>query len=103
MLRHIVFDVETTGLSPLYGARIIEIGAVVIERKMIIREFHSLINAGVSISKSAQQVHGITTRMLRGAPRPEDIIPEFCTLISGATLVAHNAQAYVMKIAMKLC
>ncbi len=48
--RTIVFDVETTGLSPEYGDRILEIGAVVLEGGTFVDEFHSLINANRSTS-----------------------------------------------------
>ncbi len=42
----IVFDFETTGLSPQYGDRAIEIGAVLIENKMVTDRFQSLMNPG---------------------------------------------------------
>ena len=87
----VVFDTETTGLSPYQGHRIIEIGAVKLSAGKIIDEFHSLIDAGRSIPRQAQAVHGITQTMLRGQPRPEEIFPKFCNFIAQASLVAHNA------------
>ncbi len=89
--RHVVFDVETTGFDPQRGARIIEIGAVIVENGRMISEFHNLINCGKAVSKQAQMVHGISDRMLFGQPAPEEVFPLFQRYISGCTLVAHNA------------
>jgi len=89
--RYVVFDVETTGFGPQRGARVIEIGAVLIENGKLISEFHNLINCGKVVSRQAQKVHGISDRMLFGQPVPEDIFPDFHKYISESTLVAHNA------------
>lgn len=87
----VVFDTETTGLSPRNGDRIIEIGAVKLDSGKIVDEFQSLVNCGHPINPRAQAVHGISQAMLRNHPRPEEIFPEFFTFIGAATMVAHNA------------
>ena len=87
----IVFDVETTGLSPGTGHRIIEIGAVALRGTEIMSEFHSLIDCRYPISPQAQAVHGISARMLRGAPLPEEAFAMFRDFIGPLALVAHNA------------
>ncbi len=89
--RYVVFDVETTGFGPQRGARVIEIGAVMIADGNIISEFQSLINCGTVVSRQAQRVHGITNGMLFGQPCPEKVFPDFHKYISESTLVAHNA------------
>lgn len=89
--RYVVFDVETTGFNPQYGARIIEIGAVLIKNGHIISEFISLINCGKTVPKQVQNIHGITNEMLSGEPTPEEVFPDFLKFISKSTLVAHNA------------
>jgi len=89
--RYVVFDLETTGFGPQRGARVIEIGAVLIAGGNIISEFQSFINCGKAVSRQAQKVHGITDRMLFGQPAPEEIFPDFHKYISKSTLVAHNA------------
>jgi DNA polymerase-3 subunit epsilon len=86
-----MIDVETTGLSPGLGNRVIEIGAVAIEKKSILDEFHSLINVRKRIPMSAQLVHGITDEMLIGKPGPSEVFPKFREFIRGSILVAHNA------------
>lgn len=90
--RYVVLDVETTGLSPGNGDRVIEIGAVAIDDQGIIEEFHSLIDAGRKIPKTVQEIHGITNEMLAGKPRSEEIIPLFHEFIAGAILIGHNAK-----------
>jgi DNA polymerase III subunit epsilon len=88
----VAFDVETTGLSPHRGHRVIEIGAVRIVNGTFNEEFHSLIDCGVSISMSAQRIHGITPAMLRGQPSPAVAFAAFRAFIGQALLAAHNAR-----------
>lgn len=90
--KYVIFDVETTGLFPRRGDRVIEIGAVLIVKGEICEEFHSLINVPKRITKGAQRLHGITNEMLEGQPGPEQVFPEFRKFIEDATLVAHNAR-----------
>ena len=89
--RYVAFDVETTGLSPQNGDRVIEIGAIAIENQSIVAEFSSLIDAGRKIPWRVQQVHGITDEMLYGEPKPDEVLSEFYKFINGSILVAHNA------------
>ncbi|MDI6688351.1 MAG: 3'-5' exonuclease [Desulfobacterales bacterium] len=89
--RYVALDVETTGLSPKSGDRVIEIGAVAIEKQCIIAEFNSLIDVDKMIPWQVQQVHGITNEMLYGEPKPDEVWSEFYEFIAGSILVAHNA------------
>ena len=88
----VVFDVETTGLSPLHGHRIIEVGAVRLDAGSVQSEFYSLIDCGGPLPKNAQRVNGITDDMLIGQPAPETVFPDFRSFIGNACLVAHNAK-----------
>lgn len=90
--RFIAVDVETTGLSPTGGDRIIEIGAIAFNGDMICEEFHSLISVAEPIHWAAQQVHGITCEMLAGKPKANEVMPAFRKFIQDSTLVAHNAR-----------
>jgi len=89
--RYIAFDVETTGLFPQRGARIIEIGAVAIADRIITEEFHSLVRSDRPIPTQARHIHGITNAMLAGQPTPEEAMSEFRKFIGDDPLIAHNA------------
>ena len=90
--RFIAVDVETTGLSPTRGDRIIEIGAVAFEGDCISEELHALISVTEPIHWAAQQVHGITHEMLIGKPKADEVMPLLREFIQDSTLVAHNAR-----------
>ena len=89
--RHVVVDLETTGLSPRQGHRIIEIGAVAVEGGAIADEFTTLIDAGVPIPTTVQAIHGITAEMLEGQPKTEEALLRFSNFIADSVLIAHNA------------
>ncbi|MBW2329904.1 MAG: 3'-5' exonuclease [Deltaproteobacteria bacterium] len=92
MDRYVVFDVETTGLSPARGHRIIEIGAVALWEKEFVSEFHSLINPGRSVPKIVQEIHGIANEMLINEPLTEEVIPKFRSFLGTGVIIAHNAK-----------
>ncbi|NTV02168.1 MAG: 3'-5' exonuclease [Chlorobiaceae bacterium] len=87
----VVLDFETTGLSPQYGDRAIEIGAVLIENGSIVNRFQKLMNPGFRISPFIEGYTGITNDMLKGQPRCEEVMAEFAGFIDGRNIVAHNA------------
>lgn len=87
----IAVDVETTGLSPSWGHRVIEIAAVKIQDGQLGEPFQSLIDCGRSIPKKVQEIHGITNEMLTGRPKPETVFRQFLDFIGDSVLVAHNA------------
>jgi DNA polymerase-3 subunit epsilon len=87
----IACDVETTGLSPSRGHRVIEIGAVRVKNGTPVKEFHSLIACGRGITKGARQIHGISEAMLQGQPEPQTVFAAFRTFIGQTPLAAHNA------------
>lgn len=87
----IVFDFETTGLSPNYGDRAIEIGAVLIENNVITDRFQSLMNPGFRISSFIESYTGISNHMVQAAPSCEEVMERFADFIGDYPLVAHNA------------
>jgi len=87
----IILDFETTGLSPNYGDRAIEIGALRIEDGEIKERFQELMNPGQRISPFIEDYTGITNGMLKNAPSCEEVMHRFADFISGYNLVAHNA------------
>lgn len=91
-MRQIVLDTETTGLDPLQGHRVIEIGCVEIEnRRLTGRHYHCYLNPDREIEDGAVQVHGITSQFLADKPRFKQVAAEFLDFVRGAELVIHNA------------
>ncbi|NLJ79180.1 MAG: PolC-type DNA polymerase III [Tissierellia bacterium] len=88
--RYVVFDLETTGLSPM-NDMIIEIGAVKIEDGVIVDEFSQLINPGRPIPLKIVNITGITDTMVEDKPKIHDVLPSFYEFIQDSVLVAHNA------------
>lgn len=88
--RLIFIDFETTGLKPYNGDRIIEIGAVIIEKNKIIDEFETLINAKKRIPDYVSKIHGITNEMLINHPESKKALTTFRSFIGEDILVAHN-------------
>jgi DNA polymerase-3 subunit epsilon len=87
----IVLDFETSGLSPQYGDRAIEIGAVLIENNRITDRFQSLMNPGFRISSFIESYTGINNDMVGTAPPCEEVMEKFAEFIGDHPLVAHNA------------
>ena len=70
--RWLVVDTETTGLD---DARIIELGAVVMQGGEVLAHRSSVFDPGKPIDPGATAVHGITDEMVRGRPRIGDVNP----------------------------
>lgn len=87
----VVIDFETTGLSPGYGDRTIEVGAVLISDKRIIDRFQSLMNPQMRVSSFIEEFTGITNAMLSTAPAIPDVMAQLTSFIGQHPLVAHNA------------
>ncbi|MBQ7660343.1 MAG: DNA polymerase III subunit epsilon [Alphaproteobacteria bacterium] len=93
MLREIVFDTETTGLSPELGDKVIEIGALeLINHIPTGRTYHQYINPIREVPEEAVKIHGLTTDFLKNYPRFSEIAYDFLNFIGDdGVLVAHNA------------
>ena len=91
-MREIVFDTETTGLSPTDGHRLVEIGCIeMINRVETGRTFHSYINPTRPMPPEAQAIHGLSDAFLADKPLFAAIHDELLAFIGDARLVAHNA------------
>jgi DNA polymerase III subunit epsilon len=85
-----VVDVETTGLFPTRGDRIVEIAIVVVtERGDVVDEWSSLVNPGRAVA--CADIHGISSIDVRRAPTFAQIVGEANARLSGRAVVAHNA------------
>jgi DNA polymerase-3 subunit epsilon len=92
-MREIVLDTETTGLNPLSGDRIVEIGCVELVNHLATGEvYHQYINPERDMPRGAFAVHGLSAEFLGGYPVFPDIADAFIEFIGDATLVIHNAQ-----------
>lgn len=88
----IVFDVETTGLSPQDGHRIIEIAAMKVKGMQVVDKFYSLINPQRSLPPEAMSVNMITEEMVAGAPVAADVLPGMIEFIAGGCVCGHNVR-----------
>lgn len=86
----VVLDLETTGGPPDSDA-ITEIGAVKVRGGEVVGEFATLVDPGVAVPPQIVQLTGITTAMVRDAPRLPAVLGAFLEFCAGAVLVAHNA------------
>ncbi len=87
---YVVFDIETTGFSPVKN-RIIEIGAVKVEDGRIVDKFSTFVNPKTPIPFRIEQLTGISDEMVMDAPVIEEVLPEFLKFCEGTIFVAHNA------------
>ena len=100
----VVFDIETTGFSPVNN-RIIEIGAVKVSGGAITDRYSTFVNPGVPIPFEIEKLTSINDSMVMDSPSIETILPEFLAFCEDAVMVAHNANfdmSFIMENARRL-
>jgi DNA polymerase-3 subunit epsilon len=91
-MREIVFDTETTGLNPLTGDRMVEIGCVeLFNRVETGRTFHAYFNPGRSMPSGAETVHGLSDAFLSDKPGFHELCEDMLEFFGDSPLIAHNA------------
>lgn len=91
-MREIIIDTETTGLEPLNGDRLVEIGCVELANRWPTgNTFHCYLNPERDMPQGAFQVHGLSEEFLADKPLFADVADSFLDFIGDAALVAHNA------------
>jgi DNA polymerase III epsilon subunit family exonuclease len=87
----VVFDLETTGLSPARD-RICELGAVRVRGLELVDSFQSLANPGVALPEPVARLTGLREQELRQAPPVSTVVRRFLAFAGDDLLVAHNAR-----------
>jgi DNA polymerase III subunit epsilon len=91
-MREIVLDTETTGLDPLRGDRVVELGCIELFNRMPTGQtFHRYMNPGREMSAEAFAVHGLSSEFLADKPFFHEVVEEFLAFIGESPLVIHNA------------
>lgn len=94
---YVIFDLETTGISPNYD-EVIEISALKVKGGEVVDEFNTLVNPGRKIPFGATKVNGITNAMVAEAPAFSHVLAEFLDFAEGLVLVGHNIARFDMKL-----
>lgn len=90
---YVVFDLETTGLSPVNDA-IIEISGIRVRAGIVEEEFSTLVNPHVPIPWAASRVNGITDEMVKNAPNLSEALGAFLDFVGEDVLVGHNIHSF---------
>jgi DNA polymerase III subunit epsilon len=91
-MREVVFDTETTGLSPANGDRLVEIGCIeMINRVETGKTFHAYFNPERAMPIEAQNVHGLSEAFLVDKPLFAERVEDLLDFLGESPLVAHNA------------
>jgi len=91
-MRQIVLDTETTGINPKLGNRILEIGCVELNNRMLTgNNLHFYINPERDSEEGALNVHGLTTEFLSDKPKFHEIVEQLREYVRGAEVIIHNA------------
>src|SRR6201990_3457570 len=102
-MREIVLDTETTGLDPLRGDRLVEIGCIEIYNRMPTGQtFHRYINPERDMPAEAFAVHGLSAEFLSTKPLFTEVVDEFIAFIADAPLAIHNASSDISCINAEL-
>lgn len=89
--RYAVLDVETTGLRPAAGDKIVQVAVTLLDSRGVVeRSWSTLVDPGRDPGPT--DVHGITAERLVGAPTFPQIAPTLAALLAGRVFTAHNAR-----------
>lgn len=90
--RQLIMDTETTGLDPMKGDRIIEVGIVeMIGRKFTGEKLHVYINPQRGMDEEVIRIHGISEAFLTDKPTFDQVAQALYDFMDGAEIIAHNA------------
>ena len=91
--REIALDVETTGLDPDGGDRVVEIGCVELHQQLPSgKEYQAYVNPERAMSEAARAITGLSDEFLQAQPRFAEVAQPFLDFIGDSRLVIHNAE-----------
>lgn len=91
-MREIVLDTETTGLDPLNGDRLVEVGCIeLVNRIPSGQTFHAYLNPERAMPAEAFAIHGLSDEFLKDKPLFVTVADDFVGFLGDAPLVIHNA------------
>ena len=90
---YVLFDIETTGLSP-DSDEVVELSALKVNNDEVIDEFSTLVNPGIHIPDISSSITGITDDMVKDAPKMDQVIKDFKQFIGNSVLMGHNIKRF---------
>jgi DNA polymerase III alpha subunit (gram-positive type) len=89
---YVVIDVETTGLNPGSGDRVIAVSGLKISNNEIQSQFFSFLNPGITIDPFVQKITGIRNGILKNASTGSIVFPKFLAFIGNLPIISHNSE-----------
>jgi DNA polymerase III epsilon subunit family exonuclease len=88
----VVLDVETTGLRPDRGDRVVSLAGVKVRGGRVRRDevFDALVNPGRPIPSKSSAIHGITDQQVAGMQSLDTVLPAFLRFAEGGVIVGHE-------------
>jgi DNA polymerase III subunit epsilon len=86
----IAIDTETSGQYPMQD-NLCEIAAVKSLGGQVIDTYQTLVDPQVKMTDFVIGIHGITNEMVKGAPKIQEVLPDFLKFISEGVIVGHHS------------
>lgn len=97
----VFLDIETTGLDPEKGTKIIEI-AMLKTKNGLDQKYESFVNPGCSIPEDCSKVNFIYDDMVKESPSFKDIAKDIISFIEDEIVVCHNASFDLLFVSKEL-
>ena len=92
-MKRIALDIETTGLNPFQGHKVVEIGCIELENNYPTGNyFQQYINPNREMPEEALKIHGLTDEFLSDKPTFSSVADKFLDFLKDSELVIHNAK-----------
>ncbi len=92
-MKRIALDIETTGLNPFQGHKVVEIGCIELENNYPTGNyFQQYINPNREMPEEALKINGLTDEFLSDKPTFSSVADKFLDFLKDSELVIHNAK-----------